>query len=182
MQAITRSSADGVEAASDVSAADRPPPATGQPPTSLTPWRTSRRITLFSIPFKSRMTDDDLARLHGELELVTYLAPKPGVSGASPAVVPLDLWSGLFLEHGAGDDEWTLEARTWGSPPESLVHDWHVRAAIVARELDPRVQIPPRRRVQSADAPSLGRAANRRLSQRVRRLLRPERSSRGQNE
>lgn len=46
-----------------------------------------RSHDLFSVPFKSRMTDDDVARLHGELDLVTYLTPKPGVSGASLGVV-----------------------------------------------------------------------------------------------
>jgi hypothetical protein len=156
-----------------VSAADGPPPATGQTATPSTPRRTARCVTLFSVPFMSRMTYDHLARLHSELDLVTYLTPKPGVSGASAGVVPLDFWSGLFLEHGVGEDDWMLEARTWDSPPESLVHEWHVRAALVARELDPTVHIPPRLRVESAGAPSLplSRAANRRLSRRVRRLL-----------
>lgn len=88
------------------------------------------------------MTDADIARLHSELDLVTYLTPKPGVSGASPGVVPLDFWSGLFLERGETEGEWALEGRTWGHPPESLVHDWHVRAALAAKELDPAVEIP----------------------------------------
>jgi hypothetical protein len=101
-----------------------------------------RRRTLFSTPFTSSMTDADIARLQRELDLVTYLSPKPGVGGASPGVVPLDFWSGLFLEHGPGDGEWVLEARTWGDPPAPLVHEWHVRAALAARQLDPTVPIP----------------------------------------
>jgi hypothetical protein len=72
------------------------------------------RWTLFSIPFKSRMTDADAARLRASLDLVTYTIPKPGLFAASPGLVPLDSWSGLFLERGAGEDEWALEARTWG--------------------------------------------------------------------
>jgi hypothetical protein len=112
---------------------------------TATPERTTtRRHKLFSIPFRSSMSDADAARLHSELDLVTYLTPKPGVSGASLGVVPLDFWSGLFLEPGANDGEWVLEARTWGNPPESLVHEWQVRVALAARELDPAVQIPPR--------------------------------------
>jgi hypothetical protein len=75
------------------------------------------------------MTGADLACLQRELDLVTYLSPKPGVSGTSPGVVPLDFWSGLFLERGASEWQWVLEARTWGDPPGPLVHEWHVRGA-----------------------------------------------------
>jgi hypothetical protein len=105
------------------------------------------------------MTDADSARLRSNLDLVTYLAPKPGVSGASPGVVPLDFWSGLFLERGENDHEWTLEGRTWGHPPESLVDDWHARAALAAKELDPAVQIPTPPRSRRAPQPA-GRAAD----------------------
>lgn len=136
--------------------------------------RRGRRRTLFSIPFKSSMSDADLAHLHRELDLVTYLSPKPGVSGASPGVARLDTWSGLFLERGEGSDEWFLEGRTWDSPPKTTVHQWHIRAALAARELDPAVQIP---RSESSQAPPLalrpvGRAANKRLAHLGRRLLR----------
>lgn len=133
-------------------------------------------VTLFSVPFKSEMTDADLARLHSSLDLVTYIRPKPGVSGARPGVVPLDFWSGLFLERDERDDEWLLEGRTWGNPPEPLVHEWHVRAALAARELDPTVEIPPRQPDTLSDeaALPLGRAANKRLARLGRRLLRLE--------
>ena len=109
------------------------------------------RRGLFSIPFKSSMTDADLARLQRELDLVTYLSPKPGVSGASPGIVQLDFWSGLFLARGAGEGEWVLEAHTWGNPPAPLVHDWHVRAAVAAHELDPTVEIPQPLRTTGAE-------------------------------
>jgi hypothetical protein len=102
------------------------------------------RVTLFSVPFKSRMTDEDIERLRRSLDLVTYVTDTSGVSGASPGVVP-DSWSGLFLERGAGQDEWVLEGRTWDDPPESAVYEWHVRAALAAKELDPTVQMPARR-------------------------------------
>ena len=88
------------------------------------------------------MTNAHVARLHNELQLVTYLTPKPGVSGAPPGVARLDFWSGLFLERGETEGEWVLEGCTWGHPPESLVHDWHVRAALVAKRLDQAVEIP----------------------------------------
>jgi hypothetical protein len=88
------------------------------------------------------MTDQDVARLRASLDLATYTDPKPGVSGASPGVARLDLWSGLFLEPGVGEGEWMLEGRTWGNPPEASVREWHIQAALAARELDPRVEIP----------------------------------------
>ena len=74
-----------------------------QAPTPVTAARRGRRRTLFSIPFKCAMTDADVARLHRELDLATYLSPKPGVSGAGPGLVPLDIWTGLFMERGAGE-------------------------------------------------------------------------------
>lgn len=119
------------------------------------------------------MTDRDLARLRSELDLVSYTVPKPGVSGASPGVVPLDFWSGLFLGRGASEDEWVPEGRTWGKPPDSLVHEWRVRAALAARELDPNVEVPA---VIHPTAPAvqvhpLSRAENRRLARLGRRLL-----------
>jgi hypothetical protein len=106
------------------------------------PLSSGRRRTLFSVPFKSRMTDEDASRLHTSLELETYLTPKPGVSAVGPGVARLDFWSGLFLEHGPRDGGWVLEGRTWGSPPESLVHEWHIRAAQAAKQLDRDVQVP----------------------------------------
>ena len=88
------------------------------------------------------MDDADLARLRRVLDLVTYMSPKPGVSDASQGVVQLDFRSGLFLEPGAGADEWVLEGRTSGDPPDSVIREWHVRAALAGRELDPTVQDP----------------------------------------
>ncbi|MGZ6724743.1 MAG: hypothetical protein ACXVHK_27700 [Solirubrobacteraceae bacterium] len=115
------------------------------------------------------MTDADLARLRASLDLVTYISPKPGVFAASPGLVRLDSWSGLFLEPGAGEDEWVLEARTWGNPPDSLVHEWHVRAALAARELDPTVPLPPREIAPTPEAATVP-ASNKRLARLVRRL------------
>lgn len=129
--------------------------------------------TLFSIPFKSPMTDQDLARLHASLDLATYIKAKPGVSGASPGVAPLDFWSGLFLQSGGQEDEWVFQARTWGNPPEEAVREWHVRAALAAHELDRSVPVPPREPAGVAESPAmpLGRAANKRLARLGRRLL-----------
>jgi hypothetical protein len=128
--------------------------------------------TLFEIPFHSSMDDGEAARLHKALDLVTYLSPKPGVAGATPGVVPLDLWSGLFLERGREDRGWLLVARTWGNPPADLVHEWQVQAALAARELDPAVKLPRAEREPEVEAPlrPVGRAANRRLARLRRRL------------
>lgn len=132
----------------------------------------SGRRTLFQVPFRSEMSDADLARLHKALDLVTYLSAKPGVSGAQPGVVPLDFWSGLFLERGENDGEWQLVARTWGRPPEELVHEWQVQAALAARELDPAVTVPPVQRepLDETRLRPVGRASNRRLARLRRRL------------
>lgn len=69
---------------------------------------------------------------------------RPDVHPAIRERRPLDYWSRLFLVRGEADGDWSLEARTWGNPPEPLVHDWNVRAALAARQLDPRVPVPPR--------------------------------------
>jgi len=135
-----------------------------------------QRRTLFSIQFKSALTDADLARLRTALDLVTYIQPKPGVSAASPGVVPLDLWSGLFLVRGEGDGEgeWALEARTWGDPPAAVVREWKVRAAIAAHQLDPGVEVPAPEPPTTPEAPviQVGRAASSRRGRLGRRLLR----------
>lgn len=133
--------------------------------------RAGHRRTLFRIPFRTGMTSDDVARLHGALDLVTYMTPKPGVSGASPGVAALDPWSGLFLGPGAAEGEWILEGRTWWHPPAEAAHEWHVRGALAARELDPSVQVPARlERESDADASFAGRRAGR-FSRRGRRHL-----------
>lgn len=128
---------------------------------------------LFSIAFKSPMADADLAHLRGALDLVTYSSRKPGVRAAQPGVVPLDFWSGLFLESGEGQDEWLLEARTWSNPPDPLVHEWRVRAAIAAKGLDPDVSIPPRADTVDprGDTLPLGRAETKHLAHQRHRLL-----------
>jgi hypothetical protein len=145
-------------------------PAAGDVPISRHPHP---REPLFSVPFKSRMSDADVARLKTELDLVTYLTPKPGVSGASPGVVPLDFWSALYLQRGAAEGEWALDARTWGDPPREAIHAWHVRAALAARKLDSRVEIPPRQATATPAPPSLplGRAANKRFARLGRLVL-----------
>jgi hypothetical protein len=128
---------------------------------------------LFSVPFRSPMTIADLGQLQHNLDLTTYITPKPGVSGGQPGVVPLDFWSGLFLQRGASDAEWVLEGRTWGHPPEEVVHEWYVRTALAARQLDSTVEIPPRPAAATPSLPSrpVGRAANKRLARLGRHLL-----------
>lgn len=91
------------------------------------------------------MGDADLARLAKNLGLTTCMHPKMRPSPTSPGVARLDFYSGLFLLRGATDLDWLLEARTWGDPPASLVHDWHIRAAFAACQVDPTVEPSPRR-------------------------------------
>jgi hypothetical protein len=98
--------------------------------------------TLFSVPFRSSLGDEQLQHLHRRLDMVTYLSPKPGVFGAQPGFARLDAWSGLYLVKGEADGQWRLEARTWGNPPEQAVRQWHHQAACVAHELDPSVPLP----------------------------------------
>jgi len=77
---------------------------------------TLRGRVLFQVPFTSEMDDGDAAYLGRTLDLVTHLHPKLHDSPTSPGVVRLDFDSGLFLDHGAHDGAWVLQARTWGRP------------------------------------------------------------------
>lgn len=119
------------------------------------------------------MSDADLAGLAGTLDLTTHMQTKPGVGPISPGLARLDFHSGLFLLRGATEDEWILEGRTWGDPARSTVHDWHIRAALAARQLDPTVKLPPRQSVAPLDTRTrpVGRAATKRLARLGRRLL-----------
>jgi len=97
---------------------------------------------MFSVPFSSPMSDRDVARLARTLNLVTHLHPKLHPSPTSPGVVRLDFDSGLFLVCGANTGEWALEGRTWGGPLPQTVHEWHLSAAVAARQLDTTVALP----------------------------------------
>ena len=128
---------------------------------------------MFEVPFRSAMSDADLAVLARVLDLSTHMFPKMRPDPNSPGVARLDHFSGLFLERGAGEGEWALEARTWGKPAPESVHEWHLLAAQAARQLDSRVTLPerlPHTELEMPDRP-LGRAANTRLAQFRRRLV-----------
>jgi hypothetical protein len=112
------------------------------PAPSSTPQR-SGATTLFAVPFASAMSDADIAVLVRTLDLVTHMHPKLHDSPTSPGVVRLDFDSGLFLKRGPAEGQWVLEGRTWGDPSPSIVHDWHLRAAVAAHRLDPAVAFPP---------------------------------------
>ena len=88
------------------------------------------------------MSDRDIARLARTLNLTTHLHPKLHPSPTSPGVVRLDFDSGLFLVRGANKGEWALEGRTWGNPLPQTVREWHLSAAVAARQLDPTVALP----------------------------------------
>jgi hypothetical protein len=128
---------------------------------------------LFEVPFRSQMTDADLARLARAFDLSTHLQPKLHPDPNSPGVARLDHFSGLFLERGAADGEWVLEARTWGRPAPESVHRWHVLAAGAARQLDPSVKLPdrlPAPPASAADRP-VGEVLNRRFAAFRRHLV-----------
>jgi hypothetical protein len=153
---------------------DEEPP----PPASPSPVRQSGEM-LFEVPFASVMSDDDLALLAGRLALSTRVQPTirsghvPARRHDTPGFVRLDHYSGLFLQRGAAEGNWLLQARTWGHPAALSVHEWHVLAAGAARELDPAVSVPERVRSAAREIPCypLGRAANKRLARFRRRLV-----------
>jgi hypothetical protein len=127
---------------------------------------------LFEVPFTSAMSESDLAVLAHMLDLSTHMYPKMGPDPNSPGVARLDHFSGVFLERGADEGQWVLEARTWGQPAPQSVHEWYLLIAQAARQLDPRVTLPDRLPSSHRQTPQrpLGQAANRRLA-RVRRHM-----------
>lgn len=127
---------------------------------------------LFEVPFTTAMSDADLALLARVLDLWTHMYPKMRPDPTSPGVARLDHFSGLFLERGANEGQWVLQARTWGNPAPQSIHEWHLLAAQAARQLDPRVTLPERLPATHRETPDrpLGQAANKRLA-RLRRHL-----------
>lgn len=126
---------------------------------------------LFELPFTSPMLDADLALLRRMLDISTHMYPKMRPDPNSPGTARLDDHSGLFLERGPGEDEWLLQARTWGRPSPRTIHEWHLAAAQAARQLDPRVRLPERAaQAQLATAEHPVGAADTRLA-RIRRRL-----------
>jgi hypothetical protein len=115
---------------------------TRSPAEASPPRRAHVARTMFSVPLASPMSDGDVARLARTLNLVTHLHPKLHHSPTSPGVVRLDFDSGLFLVRGANAGEWALEGRTWGNPLPQAVHEWHLSAAVAARQLDTTVALP----------------------------------------
>jgi hypothetical protein len=138
--------------------------------TSGPPARTA--LTLFEVPFATAMMDDALALLARTLDLTTCTHSMMRPRHESPGLVRLDHYSGLFLNRGGTEGQWTLEARTWGRPAAQSVHEWHVLAAGAARQLDPTVPVPERVSAASPETPDyqVGRAANKRFARSRRRI------------
>lgn len=99
---------------------------------------------VFEVRLRTSMTGRDLELLRRQLAMTTHVEHKLPVDPNSPAHAALDQSSSLLLEHGAAEDQWILQARTWGEPSPRTVHDWQVRVALVACQLDPSVAIPDR--------------------------------------
>ncbi|HEX5309067.1 MAG TPA: hypothetical protein VFW38_08300 [Solirubrobacteraceae bacterium] len=112
------------------------------------------------------MSDADIAVLTRELDLTTHMHPKLHDSPVPPGLTRIDFYSGLFLERDANEGHWVLEGRTWGNPPSWFVHDWHIRAAAAARQLDPTVTIPDGVSAPAPVTPTvpLARDANKRVA------------------
>ncbi|HET8979352.1 MAG TPA: hypothetical protein VFN87_14405 [Solirubrobacteraceae bacterium] len=138
-----RSPAPPASSASPAPPAPFPSPA---PPVSPTPRDPQRRggTVVFRVPLRSTLSAADLARLARLLDLATHMPPKMRPDPTSPGLARLDDYSGLFLERGAEDGCWVLEARTWGRPPADTVRGWQVIATQAARVLDPAVPLPTR--------------------------------------
>lgn len=129
---------------------------------------------LFEVPFAAAMSDAELACLGHALDISTHLQPKMRPDPNSPGVARLDDSSGLYLERGPRDGGWLLQARTWGRPAPSTVHEWQVLAAQAAGRLDPQVTLPDR--VAPPPRPAVadrivGEAANKHLAHLRRRLV-----------
>lgn len=128
---------------------------------------------LFEVLFASAMSDSDLALLAHLLDLWTHMYPKMRPDPNSSGVARIDHFSGLFLERGADERQWVLQARTWGKPAPQSVHEWHLLAAQAACQLDPRVTLPerlPDTHRETANRP-LGKAANKRLASIRRHIV-----------
>ncbi len=119
------------------------------------------------------MSDLDLALLERTLDLSMRLHAKMHPRPDSPGFARLDHYSGLFLECGAAEGQWMLQARTWGHPAQESVHEWQVVAAGAAQQLDPTVILPQRLGASSREIPDRppGRAANKRLARFRRRMV-----------
>lgn len=128
---------------------------------------------LFEVPFASAMSELDLALLERRLDLSTRVHAEMHPRPDSPAFVRLDRYSGLFVECGAAEGQWMLQARTYGRPAPQSVHEWHVVAAGGAHQLDRTVTLPKRLCASAPDTPDrqLGRAANKRLARIRRRMV-----------
>jgi hypothetical protein len=129
-------------------------------------------VKLFAIPLASAMSDQDLSSLVLALDFDTRLAAPGSPPEARLGPARLDHDSGLFLEAGAADGQWVLQARTWGHPDPESVHRWNVTAATAARRIDPTVVLPERRHDDSHDVSEghVGRAENTRFAGLRRRL------------
>jgi hypothetical protein len=139
---------------------------------TMTPDRHAAEI-LFEVSFASAMDERDLAVLARGLDLFTHPRSKATPHGEELGFARLDYASGVFLNRGATDGQWSLQARTWGRPAAETVHGWYVLTTGVARQLDPTVSVPERTPDTTAAVPDqpVGRAANNRSAKFRRRLV-----------
>lgn len=142
-----------------------------EPVSPLNPLHHGGRV-VFEVRFRSSMNGLGLELLRRQLAMTSHVEHKLPVDPNSPAHAQLDQSTSLLLEHGQDDDDWVLQARTWGEPSACTVHGWEVCVTQVAHQLDPGVAIPGRIPGEPSDTPQhpVGRAANRRTAAVRRRL------------
>jgi hypothetical protein len=97
--------------------------------------------TVFRIPLKSDMNDEDSKRLQDALDMTLHLHPKHPAVSPPLGVAPLP-FGGLYLVRGEGEREWALEGRAWSNPSPAAVRQAELEARLAARRVDPNV--PPR--------------------------------------
>jgi hypothetical protein len=129
-------------------------------------------VELFTIPFASAMSDDDVSSLIRAADFPARVSTTKAPREERVGPARLDYQSGLFLMAGPDEGRWALQARTWGHPGPHSVHRWKVMAAGAARQLDPSVPLPERWPDASpaVSATHVGSVSNKRLASFRRRL------------
>jgi hypothetical protein len=135
---------DHVQARPGRAGGDREHPDAGEGAAGSSPRPAGAARTLFRVPFRSAMHDEDANPLRKALDMAVHLHPKHPAVVPPLGSVPLSLDTGLYLVHGEGEAEWALECRSWGDPPAEVVRLWLGQAILAARRLDRSVRFPTR--------------------------------------
>lgn len=135
-------SGDHLQAGRGRAVGDRDHPDTDEGAATSSPRPAGAARTLFRVPFRSAMRDEDANLLRRALDMAVHLHPKHPAVVPPLGSVPLSLDTGLYLVRGEGEAEWALECRSWGDPPAEVVRLWLGQAILGARRLDRGVPFP----------------------------------------